>query len=114
MLFRSDQVELVVPKISILAEPPVAVVDRYAANHGNEELAKAYIEHLYSDEGQRIAAKHFYRPRNRDTVPSELLKRFGEVNLFELTDIVSGWKEAQEVHFKDRTGVFDQVYSAKP
>ena len=110
----ADQVELVVPKISILAEPPVAVVDRYAANHGNEELAKAYIEHLYSDEGQRIAAKHFYRPRNRDTVPSELLKQFGEVNLFELTDIVSGWKEAQEVHFKDRTGVFDQVYSAKP
>ena len=71
------------------------------------------MDYLYSDEGQRIVAKHHYRPRRKEVVPQELLKRFADVKLFELTDIVSNWKEAQEVHFKDRSGVFDEVYSSK-
>jgi sulfate transport system substrate-binding protein len=107
------QVELVIPSISILAEPPVAVVDQYAQAHGNTELAKAYVDYLYSDEGQRIVAKHFYRPRRSEVVPAETMQRFAEVKLFELTDIVSDWREAQETHFKDRSGVFDQVYLSK-
>jgi sulfate transport system substrate-binding protein len=108
-----DQVELVVPSISILAEPPVAVVDRYAKEHNNLELAKAYVDYLYSDEGQRIVAKHYYRPRRKEVVPPEYLTRFADLKLFEITDIVSGWKEAQEAHFKDRSGIFDQVYTSK-
>jgi sulfate transport system substrate-binding protein len=108
-----DQVELVVPSISILAEPPVAVVDRYAKEHNNFELAKAYVDYLYSDEGQRIVAKHYYRPRRKEVVSPEYLARFADLKLFEITDIVSGWKEAQEAHFKDRSGIFDQVYTSK-
>ena len=110
---QDAQVELVIPSISILAEPPVAVVDRYAEKRGNLELAKAYVDYLYSDQGQQIVAKHFYRPRRKEVVSEEHLKRFADVKLFELTDIVQSWKEAQEVHFKDRTGVFDQVYAGK-
>jgi sulfate/thiosulfate-binding protein len=107
----SDQVEMIIPSLSILAEPPVAVVDRNAKQHGTEEVAKAYLDYLYTDVGQRIVAKHFYRPRNRDAIASEDLKSFADVRLFELTDVVSNWKEAHDVHFKERTGVFDQVYS---
>lgn len=109
----TDQVELIIPSLSILAEPPVAVVDRNAKSHGTEELAKAYLEYLYSEVGQKIAAKHYYRPRVRDGIPAETLSSFADVKLFELTDIVADWKEAQEVHFKERTGVFDQVYSGE-
>ncbi|MFM8399292.1 MAG: sulfate ABC transporter substrate-binding protein [Pirellula sp.] len=108
-----SQVEIVVPSISILAEPPVAVVDRYAKDHNNLELAKAYVDYLYSDEGQQIIAKHYYRPRRKEVVPPEYLKRFADVKLFELTELFSGWKEAQEAHFKDRSGIFDQVYTSK-
>jgi len=109
----TDQVELIVPSLSILAEPPVAVVDRNAKSHGTEDLAKAYLEYLYSEVGQKIAAKHYYRPRVRDGIPAEVLSSFADVKLFELTDIVADWKEAQEFHFKERTGVFDQVYSSE-
>lgn len=109
----TDQVELIVPSLSILAEPPVAVVDRNAKSHGTEDLAKAYLEYLYSEVGQKIAAKHYYRPRVRDGIPAEALSSFADVKLFELTDIVADWKEAQEFHFKERTGVFDQVYSSE-
>jgi sulfate transport system substrate-binding protein len=92
----------------------VAVVDRYAKEHNNLELARAYVDYLNSDAGQRIVAKHYYRPQRKEVVCPEYLKRFSEVKLFELTDIVSGWKEAQEAHFKDRSGIFDQVYTSKP
>jgi len=109
----TDQVELIIPSLSILAEPPVAVVDRNAKSHGTEDLAKAYLEYLYSEVGQKIAAKHYYRPRVRDGIPAETLSSFADVKLFELTDIFADWKEAQEVHFKERTGVFDQVYSGE-
>lgn len=110
----TDQVELVVPSVSILAEPPVAVVNKNAAEHGNAEVANAYLEYLYSDVGQQIIAKNYYRPRRTEVVEPSVLARFAQVNLFALSDLVSGWEEAQDVHFKDRTGIFDLVYQSKP
>lgn len=110
----TDQVELVVPSVSILAEPPVAVVTKNATEHGNTEVANAYLEYLYSDIGQQIIAKNYYRPRRTDIVDPSVLARFSQVKLFELRDLVSGWEEAQEIHFKERTGIFDLVYQSKP
>lgn len=109
----TGDVEIVVPSRSILAEPPVAVVTQNTAKHGTTEVAKAYIDFLYSDAGQRIIAKHYYRPRNATSVDPDKLSTFAQLELFELTDLVSGWDEAQEVHFKDRTGLFDQIYQAE-
>jgi len=106
----TGDVEIVAPSLSILAEPPVAVVTKNATEHGNLEVAHAYLEHLYSDEGQRLVAKHFYRPRNTSLLDPATKNQFSDLKLFELTDLVSGWDEAQEFHFKERTGVFDQVY----
>jgi sulfate/thiosulfate transport system substrate-binding protein len=106
----NDQVQLVVPSISILAEPPVAVISKNTESHGTSEVAVKYLEYLYSDEGQRLAAKHFYRPRS--TIAGELATPFAELKLFALMDILSGWEEAHEVHFKDRTGVFDRIYQS--
>ncbi len=109
----SGEVEMVVPKMSIRAEPPVAVVSKNAAQHGTTDLAHAYLEYLYSDVGQRLVAKHFYRPRNTDVIDAQTAAQFESLTLFELTDVVSGWDEAQEVHFKERTGLFDQIYVGK-
>jgi sulfate/thiosulfate-binding protein len=106
----SGEVEMVVPPLSILAEPPVAVVTKNAEAHGTLEVATAYLQHLYSDEGQRIIAKHYYRPRNIDVVDAADRSKFPPLELFELTDLVADWQEAQEVHFKERTGIFDQVF----
>lgn len=106
----NDEVEIVVPSLSIIAEPPVAQVTKNTAKHGTSEVAQAYLEYLYTDVGQQLAAKHFYRPRNPEVVDEAILKQFVQLKLFNLTDIVSGWEEAQEVHFKDRTGIFDQVF----
>ena len=108
----TDQVEMVVPPLSILAEPPVAVVTKNAEANGTTEVAKAYLNHLYSAEGQRLAAKHYYRPRNEELISDEQKAVFGKLKLFQLTDLVEGWDDAHEVHFKDRSGVFDQIYSA--
>jgi len=110
--FGTDQVEMVVPPMSILAEPPVAVVSKNAEANGTAEVANAYLNYLYTPEGQRLAAKHYYRPRNEDLLSADQKKLFGKLTLFQLTDVVGGWEEAQEVHFKDRTGVFDQIYQA--
>lgn len=107
----ASEVEIVVPSLSILAEPPVAQVTKNTEKHGTTEVAKAYLDYLYSDEGQRLAAKHFYRPRNAEVVDKATLDQFLDLKLFNLTDIVSGWEEAQEVHFKDRTGIFDQAFN---
>lgn len=109
----TDQVEMVVPSLSILAEPPVTVVDANAKANGNEALASAYLEYLYSDRGQQIVAKHFYRPRRLEVVDPVVLSQFAEVKLFEISELYSGWEEVQEVHFKDRTGVFDQTYQVQ-
>ena len=108
----TDQVELVVPPLSIRAEPPVAVVSKNAEANGTTQVASAYLEFLYSPEGQRLAAKHYYRPRSSDLLLPEQAATFTKLSLFELSDLVSGWDEAHEIHFKDRTGVFDQIYQS--
>lgn len=110
----TEPVEMVVPSLSILAEPPVAVIDSNAKAHGTEEIAREYLAYLYTERGQQIVAKHFYRPRLREVVDPKLLAPFADVELFSITDILSGWDEAQERHFKDRTGIFDEVYQSKP
>ncbi len=102
--------EIVIPSISILAEPPVAVVDRVALRHKTTDVARAYLEHLYSPAAQEIIAKHYYRPRNAE-VAAKYAKRFPAVKLVTIADF-GGWTKAQEKHFADG-GVFDRIYSKK-
>jgi sulfate/thiosulfate transport system substrate-binding protein len=102
------QTEIVVPSISILAEPSVAVVEKNAKKHGNEELAKAYLTYLYSEEGQDLAGKHFYRPRDAKAL-EKWGKNFPKLELVTIKDF-GGWAKAQQVHFDDG-GTFDEVYS---
>ena len=102
------QFEIVVPSISILAEPPVAVVTKNAAKQGTEKVAKAYLEYLYSEEGQTIAAKHYYRPR-LESVATKYADKFPQLKLLTIDETFGGWKEAQKIHFDDG-GIFDQIY----
>ena len=104
-----DELEIVVPSLSILAEPPVAVVDKVAAKHGTEKVAKAYLEHLYSPQGQQLAAKHFYRPAIEKSITAEQRKQFADVELFKIGDVFGDWRKAQKEHFDDG-GLFDQIY----
>ena len=104
----ADKVELVVPSISILAEPPVAVVDDVVDKHGTRELATAYLQFLYSPEGQRIAAQNFYRPRDPAAAPAGT---FPAIKLFTIDEAFGGWQKAQAAHFDDG-GTFDRL-SAK-
>ena len=104
-----DKLQIVVPSLSILAEPPVAVVDKVVEKHGTRAVAQAYLEYLYSPKGQVLAAKHYYRPFNRKGVPAEYLKRFPEVELFRIDEAFGGWQKAQKEFFDDG-GVFDQIY----
>lgn len=106
--FGEDKFEIVVPSVSILAEPPVAVVDAVVDKRGTREVAEAYLKYLYSEEGQRIAAKNFYRPR-LESVAQEFKDQFPEIELFTVDDMFGGWKKAQETHFADG-GLFDQIY----
>ena len=99
---------MVTPSVSILAEPPVAVVEKVAKKHGTEEVAKAYLQHLYSKEGQRIAAKNYYRPIDPE-VAKETAKNFAAVKLFTIRDLEGDWKTAQKRHFATG-GTFDQLY----
>jgi sulfate transport system substrate-binding protein len=101
---KSSDVEIVYPSVSILAEPSVAVVDKVTAKHGTEKLAKAYLEYLYSDEGQKIAAKHHYRPRKPVTGVE-----FPKIELLTIDGDFGGWDKATSEHFADK-GVFDQIY----
>jgi len=103
-----DSLEIVVPSQSILAEPPVAVVDKNVDRHGTKAAAQAYLEFLYSDEGQEIAAKHYFRPRNQ-TVAQKHDKTFPKIKLFTVDQMFGGWRKAQATHFDDG-GVFDQIY----
>ncbi len=108
--FGKDAFDIVVPPISILAEPPVAVVDATVDAKGTRKVAEAYLQYLYSDEGQNIAAKHFYRPSKPDVVKPELLKQLPQIKLVTIDDpIFGGWKKAQPEHFGDG-GIFDQIY----
>lgn len=105
-----DALEIVVPSLSILAEPPVTLVDRNVERNGTRELANAYLNYLYSEEGQRIAAKNFYRPRNAK-VAAEFAEQFPQLELVTIDGAFNGWKEAQPKFFSDG-GVFDQIYQA--
>lgn len=106
--FGADKFEIVVPSESILAEPPVAVVDGNVDAKGTRKVAEAYLEYLYSPEGQKLAAKHYYRPVKPELASAEDIARFPKVELFGI-DKFGGWKEAQAVHFGDG-GVFHQIY----
>jgi len=103
-----DKFEIVVPSISILAEPPVTVVDKVTDKRGTSEVAKAYLDYLYTDEGQEIAAKNYYRPRSQK-VAEKYADQFPSIELMSIDDQFGGWKEAQKTHFDDG-GVFDQIY----
>jgi sulfate/thiosulfate transport system substrate-binding protein len=103
-----DKVEIVTPSLSILAEPSVAVVDGVASRKGTTVVARAYLEYLYSPEGQELAAKHHYRPRNQE-VAAKYSSTFASVTLFTIDDAFGGWEAAQKTHFADG-GTFDQIY----
>ena len=104
-----DAVDIVVPSMSIRAEPPVAVVDRYADAHGTRAVAEAYLAYLYSPIGQRLAAKHYYRPAEpRYAAPADL-ERFPDIDLVTVDSVFGGWTKAQATHFDDG-GVFDRIY----
>ena len=104
-----DKFEIVLPSLSILAEPPVTVVDRNVDKRGTREVAQAYLEYLYSPEGQRIAAKHYYRPREPQHAAPEDQARFPEIRLITIDDVFGGWQKAQKTHFDDG-GIFDKIY----
>jgi sulfate transport system substrate-binding protein len=102
-----DKFEIVTPSISILAEPPVAVVDKVVDKRGTRKVATAYLEFLYTKEGQEIAGRHYYRPRDAE-VSARYAKQFAPVKLFTIDDVFGGWTKAQKTHFADG-GVFDQI-----
>lgn len=104
----ADKVEIVVPSISILAEPPVTVVDAVAKRHGTEKIAEAYLRFLYTREGQELVAQNFYRPRD-PTVAAKYSAQFPKLPLVTINDTFGGWEKAQAVHFNDG-GVFDRIY----
>jgi sulfate/thiosulfate-binding protein len=108
--YGKDKYEIVAPSLSILAEPPVTVVDTVANKKGTAEVAKAYLEYLYSQEGQELAAKHFYRPRDA-AILAKHSAVFPKIELFTIADVFGSWNKAQEAHFADG-GVFDQIYTA--
>lgn len=100
--------EIVVPSLSILAEPPVTVIDKFAKKHGTEQVAKAYLEYLYTDEGQEIAAKNYYRPIT-PAIAKKYESQFPKLNLVKIDEDFGGWTKAQKTHFSDG-GTFDQIY----
>jgi sulfate transport system substrate-binding protein len=107
-----DKVELVVPSVSILAEPPVTVLDKNAEANGTKEVATSYLEYLYSPVGQKLAAKHYYRPSKSELVDAAALTQFPKVELFSVNEVFGSWKEAQAKHFADG-GVFDAIYTVQ-
>ncbi|MCE4556717.1 sulfate ABC transporter substrate-binding protein [Roseateles cellulosilyticus] len=104
-----DKFEIVTPSISVLAEPPVAVVDKVVDKRGTRKQAQAYLEYLYSPEGQEIAAKNYYRPRD-PKVAAKYGKQFAPVKLFTIDEVFGTWRQTQKTHFDDG-GVFDQIYT---
>ncbi len=109
--FGADKFEIITPSVSILAEPPVAVVDKVVDRHGTRAVAEAYLKYLYTPEGQEIAARNFYRPRLK-AVADKYADKFPKINLFTIDEISGGWAKAQPKHFDD-DGIFDQIYQVK-
>ena len=105
------QYEIVAPSMSILAEPTVSLVDKVADKRGTRAIAQAYLEYLYSEEGQEIAAKNFYRAHST-TVTAKYAAQFPKLNLFTIDEVFGGWQKAHKTHFADG-GVFDQIYLSK-
>lgn len=103
-----DKFELVIPSISILAEPPVTVIDKVVDKRKTRAVATAYLEYLYSEEGQEIAAKNYYRPR-LESVAKKYEKQFPKINLVNIDNEFGGWQKAQKTHFADG-GTFDEIY----
>ena len=103
-----DQFDVVYPSISILAEPPVALVDKVVDRRGSRKQAQAYLEYLFADEGQEIAARHYYRPRSEKVLRAHAAD-FPPLKLFTVNEVFGGWQNAQRVHFADG-GLFDQIY----
>jgi sulfate transport system substrate-binding protein len=106
--FGADKFEIVSPSLSILAEPSVAVVDKNVDKKRTRKVAEAYLKYLYSDEGQDIAGKNFYRPRS-EKAAAKYASQFAKINLFTIDEAFGGWVNAQKVHFADG-GTFDQIY----
>lgn len=106
-----DKFEIVYPSISILAEPPVAAVDKVVDKKGTRKVAEEYLKYLYSDVGQEIVAKNYYRPRN-EKILAKYSKQFPKINLVTVDQEFGGWKKAQATHFNDG-GTFDQIYQPK-
>jgi len=103
-----DKFEIVVPSVSVLCEPTVSIVDKVVDKKGTRAVAQAYLEYLYSPEGQEIAAKRYYRPRS-EAVAKKYASQFPKVKLFALAEIIGNWQKTNKIHFADG-GVFDQVY----
>jgi sulfate transport system substrate-binding protein len=101
--------EIVVPSLSILAEPPVTVVDKVVDRRGTRKVAQGYLEYLYSEEGQDIAGRHYFRPR-LEKIAAKYAGQFAKVSLITVDDTFGGWQKAQKTHFADG-GVFDQIYA---
>jgi sulfate transport system substrate-binding protein len=106
--FGTNKFEIVTPSISILAEPPVSIVDKNAKRHGTTEVATAYLNYLYSEEGQEIAGKNFYRPRS-EKAAAKYADNFAQLKLVTIDGEFGGWAKAQKTHFADG-GVFDQIF----
>jgi sulfate transport system substrate-binding protein len=106
--FGQDKFEIVVPSVSILAEPPVAIVDRVADKKGTRAVAEAYLKYWYTKEGQEVAARNFYRPRDAE-IAKKYEANFAKVDLFTIDEVFGGWTKAQKEHFAEG-GVFDQIY----
>jgi len=106
--YGTNKFQIVTPSESILAEPPVAIVDKVVRKHGTTEVAKAYLEYLYSDEGQDIAGRNFYRPRS-EKVAAKYADQFAKLKLVTVDEVFGGWQKAQKTHFADG-GTFDQIY----
>ena len=103
-----DKVEILAPSVSILAEPPVAVVDKVVDKKGTRKVAEAYLQYLYSDEGQEIAAKNYYRPTAEKTL-KKYAAQYPKVKLFTINEVTGDWAKTQKTHFSDG-GLFDQIY----
>jgi sulfate transport system substrate-binding protein len=108
---KPDALEIVMPPVSIRAEPAVAWVDRVTARRGTQAAAQAYLEFLYTPEAQEVAARHFYRPR-LESVAARYADRFPKIDLFTVEEVFGGWSEAHAAHFADG-GLFDQVVEAR-
>lgn len=103
----NNELEMIVPSLSILAEPPVTLIDKNVDRKGTREVAQSYLENLYSDDAQRLAAKHFYRPSNPD-IAAEFSDQFPQIELVTIDEVFGGWSKAQATHFNDG-GMFDRI-----